>query len=116
MNKIWLFTVAVVVVAALLVTVSFFGSSESVADDAQVPYLCAETNQLVRAPAQPTPALNPITGRKTLLRALYCPQCGKWQAVPPSDLFHANPLSFRCPKHRCDMTPDGPPDEKPEQP
>lgn len=73
-----------------------------------VPYLCRETKQVVRVPLGSVPAVNPATGRATLFRALYCPDCKKWHAVPPPDVFPGNPLTYSCPKHHRAMTADGP--------
>jgi hypothetical protein len=76
-----------------------------------VPYICRETKQVVLAPLAPVPVVNSQTGRATLFRALYCPDCKKWHAVPPPDVFPGNPLTYPCPKHRHVMTTDGPLDE-----
>jgi hypothetical protein len=73
-----------------------------------VVYLCRETKQIVQAPPQKVPAVHPGTGRATLFRALYCPECKIWRAVPPPDVFAGNPLTYRCPKHQKPMTVDGP--------
>ncbi|GAB4154840.1 MAG: hypothetical protein Tsb009_31550 [Planctomycetaceae bacterium] len=73
-----------------------------------VVYLCKETKKVVRAPLQPSPAVNPETGRKTLYRALYCSKCKKWHAIPPGEERSGNPLRYRCPKHHSAMSADGP--------
>lgn len=80
-------------------------SAETVPD---VAYLCKETKQLIKAPPQQVPALNPKTGRATLYRALYCAECKTWQVVPPPDVYPGNPLTYPCPKHRRQMTATGP--------
>lgn len=70
----------------------------------EIMYLCRETKVLSRGPRQPTPAVNPKTGRTTLVQALYCPQCKKWRAAPPVALrerFGAGPL---CPVHRAPLS------------
>lgn len=71
-------------------------------------YLCRETQQLVSGPPQPTPAVNPQTGRRTLYRALYCVRCENWQAVAPSEVSGGNPLSSVCPKHLQPLSATGP--------
>jgi hypothetical protein len=73
-----------------------------------VAYLCRETSQLILAPPQQVPAVNPQTGRATLFRALYCPDCQDWRAVPPPETFSGNPLTYPCPKHKRQMTATGP--------
>jgi hypothetical protein len=86
--------------------------AESASADAAVVYVCRETKQLVQAPPQQVPAVNPNTGRATLYRAMYCADCRKWHAVPPPEAFPGNPLTYRCPKHHHQMTADGPINEK----
>ena len=79
-----------------------------------VPYLCRETKMVVKAAPAPVPAVNPQTGKATLYRALYCPDCKKWHAVPPPDVFAGHPLTYPCPKHRRAMSAEGPlNDDKP---
>ena len=75
---------------------------------AHIVYLCRETQELITAPPQPTPAVNPKTGRATLVRGLYCDKCQRWHPVPPPDVHPGNPLSWPCPVHRRTMSPDGP--------
>lgn len=108
MQTIWwiaaLLTLAVVVAVTLLI-----GGSDAAAETGQpVVYLCRETGRVVTGPPQPTPAVNPETGRPTLYQALYCPQCQTWRAVPPSQVYGGNPLSHVCPRHRQPMSPAGP--------
>jgi hypothetical protein len=66
----------------------------------EVTYFCRETRQFVRAPRQPVPAVNPATGRKTLMLALYCPECRSWQAAPPPELKDRFPAGPICQKHK----------------
>ena len=88
------------------------GGKASAEPAGDVVYLCRETQKLLKAPAQPVPAVNPDTGRPTLYRALYCSDCKKWHAVPPPDVFPGNPLSYPCPKHRRPMSAAGPLEKK----
>ena len=75
---------------------------------AHVVYLCRETREIITGPAQATPALNPRTGRATLVRGLYCEKCRKWHAVPPPDVHPGNPLAWPCPVHSQTMSLEGP--------
>ena len=84
------------------------GPQASAGTDTQVVYICRETQELVSGPPQPTPAVNPRTRRRTLYRALYCPKCQIWRAVPPSQVSGGNPMSNMCPRHRQPMSPTGP--------
>ena len=84
------------------------GETPAAGETENVVYLCRETKKIVRAPLQPTPAVNPATGRKTLVRALYCTKCKKWHAVPPAMEQSGNPMRYQCPKHKIDLSADGP--------
>lgn len=81
-------------------------SSSSSGD--RVVYLCRETEEIIVGPPQATPAVNPKTGRPTLVRGLYCPECQKWRAVPSSEVHSGNPLAWPCPVHRQVMSLEGP--------
>ena len=82
--------------------------SESSEPERRAVYFCRETQKPVVAAVQPTPAVHPATGRKTLIRALYCLRCKKWRAIPTDHAVNGNPLATKCPKHKCAMTADGP--------
>lgn len=73
-----------------------------------VTYVCSETGKVVVAPAQQTPAVNPETGRRTLLRGVYCTQCDKWYTTPVADRAGGNPREVRCRVHDIPMAYDGP--------
>ncbi|MGQ0636010.1 MAG: hypothetical protein ACT4QC_15475 [Planctomycetaceae bacterium] len=64
----------------------------------EITYICRETKKLSRGPRQPTPAINPKTGRATLVQALYCPTCRKWYPAPPAALSERMPGGPVCPK------------------
>ena len=105
MRNLLLLLLAIVVLSGTISCKDLSGDESAVAD---VVYLCRETNEMVTAPPQTTPAVNPRTGRPTLVRGLYCEKCRKWRAVPPRDVYAGNPLSWPCPRHRQPMSPDGP--------
>lgn len=66
-------------------------------------YVDTESGKVVQAPPKPTPAVNPDTGKKTLMPGLYCAQCRKWYASAPLEIAQRNPSSRMCPKHRTPM-------------
>src|SRR5262245_58394827 len=66
--------------------------------EAEVTYICRETRKLIRGPRQATPAVNPQTGRPTLVQALWCETCRDWMAAPPADYDRIG-LGPRCPRH-----------------
>ena len=108
-NNFWRSLILPAVCAALpMGALGCSSAPDEAADVKQIVYVCSETKKLVLAPPQPTPAENPATGRRTLLRALYCPQCKTWQAAPPSDQSATHPLNLRCQKHNVPLTVDGP--------
>jgi hypothetical protein len=76
----------------------------------EITYVCRETKVLSRGPRVATPAINPKTGRATLVQALYCPECRKWGPAPPPELrerFMAGPV---CPVHRAGLLETEPAD------
>ncbi|TWU11421.1 hypothetical protein CA54_02280 [Symmachiella macrocystis] len=73
-----------------------------------VVYRCSETGNYVSAPPQPVPAVNPHTGRATLQRALYCPQCQHWYVVPPPNVHNGPVAGYLCPQHKLAMQEQGP--------
>lgn len=103
MKYVWCGIAAVGAVVLLYVVVTAPGNDLEQLATEEVAYLCRETGELVKAPRQPTPAVNPKTGRPTLDRALFCPECDKWQPIPSSDAFNGDPLSHHCPRHRAPM-------------
>lgn len=74
-----------------------------------VTYICLETKEVIEGPVQPVPALNPKTGRRTLVRAVYSNQTQEWIPMPADDVLRRNrqalarddgksPLSFEPPE------------------
>ena len=84
------------------------GCNSTAQSSENVTYVCTESGKVVVAPAQPQPAVNPETGKKTLLRGVYCPQCSKWYATPSPDHARGNPRELQCRVHNIPMTYDGP--------
>lgn len=106
------FYIALAVLAAaalfLLPPFEWGGPSAGGQADDHVTYICRETNAISTGPPQPTPAVNPQTGRPTLLRALYCERCRAWQPAPPSDAHQGNPLAMLCRKDGSALSLKGP--------
>jgi len=67
---------------------------------AEITFICRETGALSHGPRQPTPAINPQTGRATLVQALYCPECQKWHPAPPAEFAERMPRGPVCPIHQ----------------
>lgn len=104
MSRLFLAAVAVGVLAAGYCGVHWYSrpatAAAGPAPAAEITYYCRETKAFSHGPRQPTPAVNPQTGRATLVQALYCPKCRKWRPAPPPELqerFMAGPV---CPVHR----------------
>lgn len=73
-----------------------------------ITYICTETHEVTRGEWQTMPALNSKTGRRTLVQALYCPQCGKWYPAPPPEMAQQSPRGPSCPNDGGSLTMDGP--------
>lgn len=84
------------------------GANGDAKDGATMVFVCTETGKVITAPPGETPALNPDTGRKTLMPGLYCAQCRKWYPSAPLEVAQRNPASRLCPKHRTPMETKGP--------
>ena len=54
------------------------------------------------------PAVNPATGKRTLMPALYCPKCLRWHPLPPLDQINRTPNATKCSKTGATLTADGP--------
>ena len=80
------------------------------AEKDDVTYICTESKQISKGPWRPTPALNPATGRATLVIAFYCPECKGWKPGPPS-IPNRPPIQPRCPEHDIPLERDGPTQE-----
>jgi hypothetical protein len=55
-----------------------------------VTYICLETREVIDGPVQPVPALNPTTGRRTLIRAIYSNSTKEWVPAPSEELLRMN--------------------------
>lgn len=73
-----------------------------------ITYICTETHAVTRGEWEPMPALNPKTGRKTLVQALYCEKCSKWYPAPPPEMAQQMPRGPACPKDGAPLTMEGP--------
>ena len=63
-----------------------------------ITYICTETGDVSHGEWQVMPALNPKTGRKTLVQALYCSKCRNWYPAPPPEMVRQSPRGPTCPK------------------
>ncbi len=77
-------------------------------DPEEITYLCTETGEVSVGEWQPMPALNPKTGRKTLVQALYCSQCRAWYPAPPPEMAQQSPRGPACPKDGSSLTVEEP--------
>lgn len=96
-------------IALLLLTAGCGGESAAKTPTQRV-YFDSESKRAVAADMSPeTPAVNPQTGRRTLLPALYCAKCQEWRAAPPLQELQRNPKARLCPKCKGPLVADGPP-------
>jgi hypothetical protein len=54
------------------------------------------------------PAVNPKTGKRTLMPAAWCPGCEAWHAAPPIEEVQRNPKALVCQKTGAKLNPNGP--------
>lgn len=54
------------------------------------------------------PLVNPATGKRTLMPALYCPKCLRWHSLPPLDQINRTPNATKCSKTGAELIADGP--------
>ena len=69
------------------------------AKETQITYICTETNEITKGPWQQTPAVNPVSGKRTLMVAFYCQECKAWLPGPPPPPDRP-PVWPRCPVHK----------------
>ena len=113
----------VVCFGAVLVAVAVYFMGRSMTDapsaaaappSAEIHWICRETGELSRGPRGEAPAVNPRTGRATLVQALYCRRCNKWYPAPPEAVRERMPAGPQCPAHpaerlwESDQPPAGP--------
>lgn len=56
----------------------------------EVTYVCLETREVIDGPAQDVPAINPKTGRRTLVRAVFSTRTNEWVPIPSEDVLRNN--------------------------
>jgi hypothetical protein len=96
--------------SVMLVIAGCGGPAPTAATRPPVVYVCTETQEAFVGTARRTPAANPDTGRDTLVPALYNPEAGRWQAMPPLDVLDGNPGGVVSKNSDRRLTPDGPTD------
>ena len=74
----------------------------------EITYLCTETGEVSRGEWGVLPAVNPKTGRRTLVQGMYCAQCRKWFPAPPPEMAQVTPRGPSCPVDRSALSVDGP--------
>jgi hypothetical protein len=101
----------VIAVSALGISLLGCGGSAEVATDevSQAVYVDTKTMQAVVCDiVDEPPALNPKTGQRTLMPALFCPTCQAWHPVPPADQINRVPGATTCRKTGAALTTEGP--------
>lgn len=72
-------------------------------------FVDAKSGEVIVAPvASDFPAKHPVTGERTLMPGLYCPECKRWHPVPPPDRINQTRNAANCPKTGAAMTLHGP--------
>ncbi len=60
----------------------------------EVTYVCLETREVFTGPVQEVPAVNPETGRKTLVPAVYSTKTNEWVPAPSEEFLRKNRRSL----------------------
>jgi hypothetical protein len=55
-----------------------------------VTYICLETKEVIEGPLEPVPAVNPATGRRTLVLAVYSNTSKEWVPAPSEEVLRKN--------------------------
>ena len=59
-----------------------------------VTYICLETREVIEGPVQAVPALNPSTGRRTLVAAVFSNRTKEWVPAPSEEVLRKNRQSL----------------------
>jgi hypothetical protein len=98
------------VMSSALMTACSCGGGDEAVKSAPVVYVDRETRRpVVLSGTVETPAVNPETGRRTLMPGLYCPQCQAWHPTPPLEVLQRDPAARRCARCQSPLTANGPP-------
>lgn len=113
-NRLAIWGFLVVAVPALFVGCGGLESSDMEGREGKMVYVDTVTKEAtVMEIAATFPAVQPLTGKRTLMPAMYCEKCAQWHAVPPPDQINRTPGAASCPKTGTPLTLDGPwPDEQ----
>lgn len=85
------------------------GDSAPKAAPVQQVYFDEELNRpVIGEPGLETPAVNPDTGHRTLVPALYCEKCQAWRKAPPLWVIERTPEAQRCTECGTRLASDGP--------
>ena len=74
----------------------------------EIVFLNLETGATEKGEWQPTPAIDPRTGKRSLVQGLYCAKCSRWYPAPPPEMAEHSPRGPVCPKDGTGMSVDGP--------
>ncbi len=70
------------------------GSRPAPVTGLEVTYICLESREVFTGPVQEVPAVNPETGRKTLVPAVYSTRTKEWVPAPPEEVLRKNRRSL----------------------
>jgi uncharacterized protein YbaR (Trm112 family) len=74
----------------------------------EITLLNTATGVVTRVDWVPTPAIDPQTGKATLVQALYCEKCRKWYPAPPQAMAERLPGGPVCYYDKTRLTAAGP--------
>ena len=74
----------------------------------EITLLNTETGEISRSEWLPTPAVDPKTGKSTLVQGMYCNKCQKWYPAPPREAAERTPGGPVCYRDQTRLSLDGP--------
>ena len=85
-------------------------SEDATSDEPQtMVFVDVKTGEAKALPATAeVPVVNPDTGRRTMMPAMYCETCAKWYPVPPAEQLNRAKGAGMCPKHKTPLKAEGP--------
>lgn len=103
--------VGLTLVAAVTVFIAGCGTSDETASDVppKMVFVDVKTGEAKALPATAeVPVMNPDTGRRTMMPAMYCETCAKWYPVPPAEQLNRAKEAGMCPQHKTPLKAEGP--------
>lgn len=97
--------------AVISIVISGCGTADETGSDEPptMMFVDVKTGEARALPATAeVPVVNPDTGQRTMMPAMYCETCEKWYPVPPAEQLNRAQGAGMCPKHKTPLKAVGP--------